>query len=404
MPSFRRKTTAAERAASESAGDMHIVTSVRRLTAYYVVALLAIGCIALTSHIVEERSLESGQGIASVINSSGRQRMLSQRIEGLAEQYHRGDPTAREDLLQAIDEFEKSHQLLAQTYLSSAPAGDSSPLLHELYFGGAGSLDRQVRTYILNARQVSSLAPDDPRIPALLDQLSQEARSPLLNALNRVVTIHQQESERKLANLKALQWTLLAIMGVALALEAMLVFRPLVFRIVALSNFLLYQANADQLTGVNNRRGFLESAAKEFNRFQRYRRPLTVIALDIDHFKQVNDTLGHEAGDTVLNALGAVLASSIRPIDIVGRIGGEEFALILPETPLENAVILAERLRGAVQDLQIPYGSSVISVTASFGVAAVEPGTPDIASAMRAADKLLYAAKHAGRNRVVWEA
>jgi diguanylate cyclase (GGDEF)-like protein len=377
---------------TDKRGDLEVATSSTWLTTYYSVALLAIGCIALISHLVQERSLESGQGIAATINSSGRQRMLSQRIESLAEQYHRGDSTARDEMVKAIDEFEKTHDRLS---------GDRA--LHDTYFAGSNSLDKEVRAYIRSAREVSLLRPDDPAIPALLAEMSYEARSPLLTALNEVVSIHQKNSEEKLARLKVLQWVLLVIMGVTLTLEVLLIFRPLVQRIVRLSTYLQHQATIDQLTGVNNRRGFNEQTTIEVHRFLRYRRPMALIAADIDHFKSVNDTFGHEAGDAVLKAVAAVLTSQMRPTDVLARMGGEEFAVILPETSLEAAAAVAERLRRSVAGLQIQHQSKTITVTSSFGVAAVQPDSPGIDSAMDIADKQLYLAKQAGRNRVMWE-
>jgi len=155
----------------------------------------------------------------------------------------------------------------------------------------------------------------------------------------------------------------------------------------------------DQLTGAYNRR-FLDSRlAEEVKRHARYDRPLSVIMLDVDFFKKVNDQYGHEAGDRVLAEVAGRLSASIRKTDCLVRYGGEEFCCILPETALDNARLLAERFRQAVEQLAIAAGESELRVTISLGVARLEGGdTP--ASFLKRADEALYDAKQGGRNQV----
>lgn len=157
----------------------------------------------------------------------------------------------------------------------------------------------------------------------------------------------------------------------------------------------------DPLTGCFNRR-FLDSRLSEESlRSRRSGRPLAVILADVDHFKSVNDELGHAGGDVVLKGVAAVLRASMRErIDWVARYGGEEFVIVLPDTPLEAARAAAERLRTALAATQFVHGGFRIAVTASFGVA-VATGEGDAASLLAQADALLYQAKAGGRNRVV---
>jgi diguanylate cyclase (GGDEF)-like protein len=155
-------------------------------------------------------------------------------------------------------------------------------------------------------------------------------------------------------------------------------------------------ALTDELTGLANRRSFRSTLASELARSGRTQRPVCLLMLDLDHFKRVNDTLGHGAGDAVLASMGELLASGMHRsgIDVAGRIGGEEFAVILPETDEEGGVFAAERLRVAVMS----HAADILT-TVSIGVAASHPGDdPD--SLFRAVDKALYAAKALGRNRV----
>ncbi len=160
-------------------------------------------------------------------------------------------------------------------------------------------------------------------------------------------------------------------------------------------------ATLDELTRLTNRRHFLELARREVERSRRYGSSLSLLMVDADHFKDVNDTHGHAGGDAVLRALAETGRRLLREADVLGRLGGEEFALLLPETELTQAVVVAERLRAAVGALRValPGGGSA-AVTVSVGVAALGPGVESLDELMRRADSALYAAKDKGRNRV----
>lgn len=164
-----------------------------------------------------------------------------------------------------------------------------------------------------------------------------------------------------------------------------------------LEKVLRRSATTDPLTNIYNRRHFLQLGEKEIARSKRYQRPLSVMLIDLDNFKQVNDTLGHSAGDEVLKHLANVISHNLRRNDIFGRIGGDEFAVITPELDIEEALKLAERLR---QSMEGPTADSGLDVTISIGVTAFLPGDTSIDVTMNRADKALYESKHLGRNRV----
>lgn len=176
--------------------------------------------------------------------------------------------------------------------------------------------------------------------------------------------------------------------------------------VIALENARLFGevqrlAVTDELTGSSNRRSFYELAEREFRRAKRYRRPVSAIMLDIDNFKRVNDTHGHLVGDAVLRELARRCHDTVREVDIFGRYGGEEFAVILPDTELDEAKhTLAERLRLAVSDRPFDTPGGPIDVTVSLGVAEVSADIPNLAALLDRADTALYAAKRAGKNRV----
>ncbi len=164
------------------------------------------------------------------------------------------------------------------------------------------------------------------------------------------------------------------------------------------------RAHIDVLTGLNNRRYFFELAEQELARAKRHGAPLQALMLDVDHFKLVNDTYGHHAGDRVLQKLSEICVQTLREIDLLGRIGGEEFAILLPETKGEQALEVAERLRLAVAVATVPLeqGDS-IHFTVSIGVARFVATDTKIEDMFKRADTALYAAKNAGRNRVCGE-
>jgi diguanylate cyclase (GGDEF)-like protein len=158
----------------------------------------------------------------------------------------------------------------------------------------------------------------------------------------------------------------------------------------------------DELTGLYSRRYLLERLAQEMLRAQRYGAPLSILMLDVDYFKRVNDTYGHIVGDAVLATVAGVLRTAIRATDIAGRYGGEEFCIVLPETPLAGAGLLAERLRQQVATAAFPVvPGGGLQVTCSIGVAQWSNALTDPLAFLASADRALYAAKTAGRNRVV---
>ena len=162
-----------------------------------------------------------------------------------------------------------------------------------------------------------------------------------------------------------------------------------------------WMATTDALTGLLNRRAFLESTNREVARAKRYNDPLSVVLLDVDHFKLINDKRGHAAGDMVLSAMGSLLNRALRTCDILARWGGEEFVLVLPSTSLEGAEQVAERVRELLEGAQIRDGNGdTIPVTGSLGVATYIVGET-LEQVIDRADRAMYRAKSGGRNRVV---
>ncbi|WP_309373715.1 diguanylate cyclase [Rhodoferax sp.] len=159
-------------------------------------------------------------------------------------------------------------------------------------------------------------------------------------------------------------------------------------------------ARMDMLTGISNRRHFEEVSTQEFAWALRYRHPLSMILFDIDFFKLINDTYGHAVGDQVIKRVANAARDAVRELDLVGRIGGEEFAILLPEASMGQAIMTAERLREQIANLVFDHEGHTIGFTASFGVTQIGDGDKGIDTLLQRADQMMYAAKAAGRNRV----
>jgi diguanylate cyclase (GGDEF)-like protein len=170
---------------------------------------------------------------------------------------------------------------------------------------------------------------------------------------------------------------------------------------VSLHELVAEQAVTDELTGLSNNRRFRDWIATEFARADRFGHELSLLILDIDDFKQVNDTRGHLQGDEVLRTIGEILRRESREIDEPARYGGEEFAVGLPETGLEGALEVAERIRTRIQlsEVRGVDGKGTVQVTASLGAASIPTSASDVTGLIAAADEALYRAKRAGKNR-----
>ena len=189
----------------------------------------------------------------------------------------------------------------------------------------------------------------------------------------------------------------LSLFMVALAIQALTQ-----LRLVADTHHRLSaEASTDALTGVANRRNLLRFASTEILRAHRYKRPLSLLMLDLDRFKEVNDRYGHQWGDEVLKQTAVATQSILRSTDLLGRYGGEEFAVWMPETSVEEAGHVAERIREAIGKISLDTGNGEITITVSIGVAGLLPEEPEVQSLINRADAALYSAKRAGRDRVV---
>ncbi len=178
-------------------------------------------------------------------------------------------------------------------------------------------------------------------------------------------------------------------------------FKNLIGKVIDKNKMLMEEIQRDPLTEIYNRRTYEVTLASELERFQRYRKPFTLIFFDVDHFKLVNDRYGHEAGDRVLKAISRRVRDVLRKPDVFARYGGEEFVVILPETGLDNGLTVAMKIREVVEETVFEYEGERVPVTISLGVTEAQPADQETTAITTRADKLLYRAKEEGRNRVI---
>ena len=235
----------------------------------------------------------------------------------------------------------------------------------------------------------------DQQAQMLREQFDSD-RSKLENARLRAEQALKDKQVENLQRVRQWQQAAMALLAVLLALLALLVVRQL----ARLRNW-KRMASIDPLTGVANRRGVEQFAGRAIRRARAGREALAVLAIDVDEFKRINDSLGHAAGDKVLRAIARACQESLREGDLLGRIGGEEFLVLLPRSAGSHAADIAERLRKRIADLSFREIDPGLRVTISIGVAELTPPDASFADLERRADAALYRAKAEGRNRVV---
>ena len=261
--------------------------------------------------------------------------------------------------------------------------------------------DGGLQMYNRAFRHMFGLPEDNGTMPASLDRLDRLSDRDLLaegqGRLTREVALDMESGQRTIMLSKGV------LSGENAALSGTIGLITDITERKSMERQLRQLATMDDLTGTLNRRAFFAAAEQEMERAVRYGNAVSVVMFDLDHFKQVNDSHGHAVGDQALREAATALRASLRDVDILGRLGGEEFAALLPETPLAGAVEVAERLRHAVSAIRIPLDGDhpPLTLTASLGVAERLTEEITVDKVLARADLALYRAKADGRNRVM---
>ncbi|MCC7304839.1 MAG: diguanylate cyclase [Alphaproteobacteria bacterium] len=381
------------------------------LTFAYVLALSVIAFLTIGSHTIITRVIESQRESAEIVYTAGRQRVLAQQIVFYATMYARQDfEKDRLALENSIFNFELGHQFLTQVEGENGTQGPRpmSAGMTAIYYEPPYKLDKQVKDYVEIAKSFLTYrkGESEENRNTSLEAISQMATGPLIMALDKAAQTYQEETLEEIGRLEFIQLVVMVSVLVILLLEALFIFQPLTSRVKGYSRQLLHIAMKDALTGLDNRRSFMDRIQAELSRSDRHSYPLCIVLTDIDKFKSVNDTYGHDVGDKVIRHFADVMKRTLRTEDVIGRIGGEEFALVLPQTSGEKGFFTIDRLRQRVENTRCHYGKSRedgkdLNYTASFGIVEVTRKGNTVEELLKMADEALYEAKRTGRNKVV---
>ncbi|MBK4736062.1 diguanylate cyclase [Noviherbaspirillum pedocola] len=363
------------------------------MTSAYLLALTLVAFLSVAAHLVLDSVINEQLNSANVLHVAGQQSMYPQRITYSAMEYvEGGDPEARERLEDAIKSFRRNHTFLMTGGFNSDTFFELSTSVRDVYYGTSQDFDRRTRQFIAAAEKVAST-----KDPEALLYLRTEARKNMLNLAETVARDIAMEANARIERLRAIQKCVVVILLLTLALEGVFIFRPLVRRIVLYATRLYEHATRDPLTGLLNRRAFFDFATRVQSASRRYNHAFSVIMLDIDHFKKINDTFGHDKGDDALRLLARILNENLRESDIVARMGGEEFVIALPNSDGRGATIVAESLRKRIEETaekDVPRFTISVGVTEKIAV------QDTVERMLKRADDALYQAKRGGRNRV----
>jgi diguanylate cyclase (GGDEF)-like protein len=354
------------------------------------IALLATKSVVDLTHVADLQALSHLRiaaltRIVSLLESAQSHR-YAELVAGYQPDLPR-DAVAREELARELSELRR---------LTSGDAGQSANArVLEILAG------RQLERL---GKPVGGVVRSGPQPEFALMQAVRAIASAMERAEQDSLAARSGQGERQRVRLLAALWFLTAVALLATLGAAWQLHRD-VGRLRRDERTLLHAAMHDALTGLSNRRYFAQSLRRAFRECQDSGQPLALVAIDIDHFKQINDSLGHGVGDLVLRALAARLSDGFRDVDTIARVGGEEFAVILRGPDRDGAYQVADRVRAAIAAHPINpgggYKGDPVAVTVSMGVAIVAPDAANIPALMDAADRALYGAKQTGRNRVV---
>lgn len=383
----------------------------RGLTYAYVVALGLIAVLTIAGHGMTAHISYKQQEGGEIAYHLSRQRGLVQDISMRSRTYTQTLTSLDKDFLNhAIRELASSHDVLIRMVKSrKVRAGVSGGNMYKIYVGEPYMLDSQMVSFVAAANQILTLTTDqETRLhrEAVLSVIERSGAL-LTSTLDMTLENYQAEALEETRRYAEMQmWSAVFILMVLL-LEALYIFRPLARGIEQYQQLLIRHAMEDPLTGLPNRRAFIKRADIELRRAVREGTQTVIVLSDLDKFKSVNDTYGHKVGDQVLQQYAQIIQDTLRPGDFVARIGGEEFAIILPKTDQEQGYKIIDRLRARVEATPCPYvdehgENQNLKYTGSFGLVAVASGAGHkIDDLLSIADTGLYQAKEQGRNKVI---
>ena len=372
------------------------------MTLMYSFSLTVIAVLSVVIHFMLDDIILVQKSTGEMINLSGQQRMLSQRSSAFALEYlYTGDEQAKQAALTGLKTLQDNHARLLREHERALAEGRPSPLspaLQKLYFQPPVCIDAQLKQYAQLLQESLNATPRPIPTPKSLAFLNL-ARTDLLQGFHQIVTQYELESTERINKLRQIQRMVLGIVILTLMLEAWYIFRPMVNKITGLTHELHKEATHDALSGLLNRRAFYAKLDQAIVGYQTHQRPFSLFLLDLDHFKRINDQYGHIAGDRVIQAVGQLLNASTRASDCCGRLGGEEFGVLLWGCTQAKAYERAEQIRQQMEGLVVDFMEQQVPVRCSGGVAEFQDGSSE-ELLYAEADAALYEAKQQGRNQI----
>ena len=411
---------------------MHKETIEIKFKQRYTLALLLIAFLSTGTLYIVHYALKASEFTALIVNKSARQRMYSQRIASFSQQYYRcaynkkncsEQETLQLTLEEAINEMRQANDALSSGNIKQEVQIQLSTTMTEIYFGNT-NLKEKVNSYLDLAKKLTKSQTQKEALKTL-DHLLLLSNLLLID-LNTTVYQYQKEGEENISNIRYLESIAWLLTLFTLLIEVIFIFQPMenaiklyiqnekshndrleqeikirTYSLEQANQKLKYSASHDPLTGLNNRLNFEQELENILFHYQVNHIPYAVLMLDIDWFKKINDTYGHNAGDHVLKELSVLLSGAIRIEDSVYRIGGEEFVIILNRISQLAAMEKAEEIRYIIEAYTCTYDEYTFNITISCGVYHSQCVEADnVHEVMKLVDNALYEAKSLGRNRV----
>lgn len=381
----------------------------RALTFAYVSAFAIIAVFTVASHLTTITIMKKQTESTEVVYHLSRIRGLIQRVPYHLDNFKEHLTDVDNIILQqTLRDIEGSHGYLMARIQK---VNTISERLSEIYLGSRFDLHTRVARFLAEGRVCANEDIKYGQPVALcelvLERLDAGLTTELSTGFDVALEGYRSETIRKIENYHMIQVYGTVVILAVLLLEALLIFSPLIAKIKKYHRLLLKQALEDPLTKLRNRRAFTSSAEAELAQARRVQTPVSVVLMDLDKFKSVNDTYGHDVGDAVLKHFARMLKKHLRKGDIIGRIGGEEFAVVLVRsTDAEEAYTVLDRMRRLVADTPCPYKDkngklASLSYSVSVGVTSLVPENERIEDILTKSDELLYQCKENGRNQVI---
>lgn len=379
------------------------------ITRSYLLALFIIGMMTMITHGITTKITAAQQTTTEINYNLSRQRANIQQVVLYGKRLQSSKSIIdKEFMTQAINEIEMSYNSLFVKDDERIKENLNSLVLQEFFFNAPYNMDSHLISFVKTAREVAEppINFTEADVAERLNLVEEQATQRLVRAFDVVHEFYQREAAEKIEKLFKLQSMSVVFIILVLIIEALYIFRPLVIKLSKYHKKLIRLALEDPLTGLNNRRAFISKASNELTRCVDDPKPVSIVLCDLDKFKNINDTYGHNVGDQVLKHFSKLMSSSLRSRDIIGRIGGEEFAIMLPNCDKEEAFMIIDRFRETVANTPCGYDDDdnrkqTLSYTGSFGVIVNEEQDVTVETLLSAADKNLYSAKETGRNKVV---